>query len=147
MLKNGTSRRQPLTPLSVTFEFTVMGFGLTNASATFYVVDESRLASVFAEIRSRFFLDDILMFSRAWKEHLDHLDAVLSALHDQSLFCNIMICGFALDSVRFLGHVLDCIRLRPDPEKIMVVRHQKEPISVTGVRQFLGFSDYFRHFV
>ena len=87
------------------------------------------------------------MFSRSWKEHLDHLDAVLSALHDQSLFCNIVKCEFALDSVRFLGHIVDGIRLRPDPEKIMVVRDWKEPNSVTGVRQFLGFTNYFRRFI
>ena len=37
------------------FEFTVMGFGLTNAPATFMsLIDESRLASVFTEIRGRF---------------------------------------------------------------------------------------------
>ena len=62
------------------------------------------------------------MLSRTLKEYLDNLDAVLSALHDQSLFCNIVKCEFALDSVRFLGHIVDGIRLRPDPEKIMVVR-------------------------
>ena len=90
------------------------------------------------------FLDDILVLSGTWTEHLDHLDAVLSALHDQSLFCNIVKCEFALDSVRFLGHIVDGIRLRPDPEKIMVVRDWKEPNSVTGVRQFLGFTNYFR---
>ena len=76
-----------------------------------------------------------------------HLDAVLSALHDQSLFCNIVKCEFALDSVRFLGHIVDGNRLRPDPEKIMVVRDWKEPNSVTGVRQFLGFTNYFRRFI
>ena len=49
------------------------------------------------------FLDDILVFSRTWKEHRDHLDAVLSALHDQSLFCNIVKCEFALEQCAILG--------------------------------------------
>ena len=128
------------------FEFTVMGFGLTNAPATFM----SLMNPVLRPFLRKFvvvFPDDILAFSRAWKEHLDHLDAVLSALHDQSLFCNIVKCEFALDSVRFLGHIVDGIRRRPDPEKIMVVRDWKEPNSVTGVRQFLGFTNYFRRFI
>ena len=73
------------------------------------------------------FLDDILAFSCTCKDHLDYLDAVLSALRDQSLFCNIVKCEFALDSVRFLGHTVDGIRRRPDPEKIMVVCDWKEP--------------------
>ena len=58
-----------------------------------------------------------------------------------------MKCEFALDSKRFLGHIVDGIRLRPDPEKIMVVRDWKEPNYVTGVRQFLAFTNYFRRFI
>ena len=72
---------------------------------------------------------------------------MLSALHDLRLFCNIVKCKFALDSVRFLGHIVDGIRLRPDPQKIVVVRDWKEPNSVTGVRQFLGFTNCFCRFI
>ena len=98
------------------FEFTVMGFGLTNAPSTFM----SLMNDVLRPFLRKFlvvFLDDILVFSRTWKEHLDHLDAVLSAPHNQSLFCNIVKCEFALDSVRFLGHIVDGIRLRPDQRR------------------------------
>ena len=59
-----------------------MGFGLTNAPATFM----SLMNHVLRPFLRKFivvFLDDILVFSRTWKEHLDHLDAVLSALHDR----------------------------------------------------------------
>ena len=101
------------------FTYTVMGFGLTNAPATFMSLMNHVLRPFWRKF-AVVFLDDILVFSRTWKEHLDHLNAVLSALHDQSLFCNIAKCEFALESVRILGHIVDGIRLRPDPEKIMV---------------------------
>ena len=72
---------------------------------------------------------------------------MLSTLREQSLFCNVIKCEFALESVRFLGHIVSGIDLRPDPEKIHVVRDWKEPTSVTGIRQFLGFTNYFRRFI
>ena len=117
-----------------------MGFGLTNAPATFM----SLMNHIMQPFLMKFvvvFLDDILIFSSSWKEHLDHLDTVLCALRDQKLFCNVVKCEFALDpeSVRFLGHIVSGIDLRPDPEKIRVVQDWKEPTSVTGIRQFLGF--------
>ena len=72
---------------------------------------------------------------------------MFSALREQSLFCNIIKCEFALESVRFLSHTFSGIDLRPDPEKIRVVRDWKGPTSVTGIRQFLGFTNYFRRFI
>ena len=63
------------------------------------------------------------------------------------MFCNAIKCEFALDSIRFLGHFVDGTHLWPDPEKISVVRNWSAPTSVTGIRQFLGFTNYFRRFI
>ena len=128
------------------FEFTVMGFGLTNAPATFMAL----MNDVLRPFLRKFvvvFLDDILVFSRSWTEHLTHLDAVLTALKEQSLFCNFIKCEFALSSIKFLGHIVSGTSLKPDPEKLTVVQNWKTPTSVTEVRQFLGFTNYFRRFI
>ena len=128
------------------YELTVMGFGFTNAPATIM----SLMNHIMRPFLRKFvvvFLDDILVFSNSWKEHLEHLDPVLSTLRELSLFCNVIKCEFTLESVRFLGHIVSGIDLRPDPEKIRVVRNWKEPTSVTGIRQFLGFINYFRRFL
>ena len=124
-----------------------MGFSLTNAPATFM----SLINHIMRPFLRKFvvvFLDDILIFSIGWKEHLDHLDKVFCALRDQKLSsCNVVKCECALGSVRFLGHIVSGIDLRPHPEKICVVQDWKEPTSVTGIRQFLGFTNYFRRFI
>ena len=61
------------------YQFRVMGFGLTNAPATFTVLMNSVLRP-FIRVCVVVFLDDILIFSRTWSDHLKHLDEILSAL-------------------------------------------------------------------
>ena len=85
------------------YQFRVMGFGLTNAPATFM--------SLMNEVMRPFlrkcvivFLDDILVSSSSWQEHLEHLESVLSALEEAELFCNGPKCLFAMQCVKFLGH-------------------------------------------
>ena len=67
------------------FQFRVMGFGLTNAPATFM----SLMNEVLRPFLRRCvidFLDDILVFSKSWSENLQHLNQVLQALEKERFF-------------------------------------------------------------
>ena len=84
VLKTKTFPKTAIKTLFGHFEFMVMGFGLTNAPATFMAL----MNDVLRPFLRKFvvvFLDDTLVFSRSWTEHLSHLDAVLAALREQSL--------------------------------------------------------------
>jgi len=128
------------------FQFRVMGFGLTNAPATF----QSLMNNVLQPYLRKFvvvFLDDILIFSKSWEEHLQHIRTVLDAMRSNQLFCKSSKCEFGASDVLFLGHRIDGRSLSPDPSKIRAVQDWPAPSSVKEVRQFLGFANYFRRFI
>ena len=67
------------------FEYLVMPFGLCNAPATFQHV----MNTIFQEGLGSFvlvFLDDLLIYRKTLKEHLQHIWAVLKKLRSEKLF-------------------------------------------------------------
>ena len=129
------------------FQFRVMGFGLTNAPATF-MSSMNEVLRLFLRRCVIVFLDDILGFSKSWSKHLQHLHQVLQALEKERLFCNRKKCQFGLSQVKFLGgHVATGYSLSPDPEKLQAVANWPISKSVTDVRRFLGFTNFFRRFI
>ena len=68
------------------FQFRMMGFGLANAPATF----QTMMNHILRPHLRKFvvvFLDDILIFSRTWEEHMHHVRMVLDALKENQLCC------------------------------------------------------------
>ena len=93
------------------------------------------------------FLGDILIFSKDWKQHLRHVDDVLSTLEHEQLYCKASKCVFATDFGRFLGHIGTGDTIGPDPGMLQAVTNWPAPSSMKEVRRFLGFANYFRRFI
>jgi len=128
------------------FEWTVMPFGLKNATSTF----TRTMTEVFKDVGDSFlkiFVDDLNVHSEEWRDHLQHLGAVLSRLREVNLKLNPSKCYFAAASVVFLGHVVNKEGTRPDPSKIDAVRGFPTPMTVTTVRSFLGLTGYYRNYI
>lgn len=128
------------------FEWRVIPFGLTNAPAVFQAV----MNRVFSKYLNRFvciYLDDILVFSRTKEEHYEHIELVLQTLQAESLKANMKKCDFFKPELVFLGHVVTCQGLKPDPAKVSTVVDWPTPKSVYEVRSFLGLANYFRRYI
>lgn len=70
------------------YEWIVMGFGLTNAPATF----QGLINDVFRDLLGRgvmVYLDDILVYSRTKDEHLRHLRNTLQRLREHQLYAQL----------------------------------------------------------
>ena len=123
-----------------------MPFGLTNAPATFQrLMNEIFKEDIFKHVL--IFLDDLLVYSETPAEHLEHLEKVFLKLRAAGLKLKPKKCDLFQTQVNYLGHVLDKTGIRPDPKKLEAVRDWERPMTVSQVRSFTAFCNYYRKFV
>lgn len=128
------------------FECNRMGFGLTNAPATFQRLMERCMGEL--NLRDCLvFLDDILIFSETFDEHLDRLTAVFKRLETHCLKLKAKKCEFFKRSVTYLGHVVSEEGVATDPEKTKAIATWPVPHNIKTLRTFLGFAGYYRRYV
>ena len=128
------------------YEFLVMPFGVTNAPAAFMDL----MNRIFKRYLDEFvivFIDDILIYSKDEDQHAEHLRIVLQILKDQRLYAKFKKCEFWLDSVVFLGHIINGEGISVDTQKIRAIVDWQQPKTVFEVRSFLGLAGYYRRFV
>ena len=128
------------------FEFNQVPFGLCNAPATFSRLMDRVLAGLHWET-CLFYLDDIIVFSSTWEEHLARLREVFERLRQAKLKLGAAKCTFAAKEVSYLGHRVTEEGLLPDPSLLAAIRDIPPPTTATEVRSFLGLAGYYRRYV
>jgi len=91
--------------------------------------------------------DDVEMFFRSLEDHLTHLRQVMNKLRSANLKLKPSKCHFIRQSVEFLGHVITPSGVGPNTKEVVAVKEFPIPQSVSQVRQFLGLTSYYRHFI
>jgi hypothetical protein len=128
------------------YEFLVMPFGLMNAPLTFQrLVDK-----VFNQREKEFtiaYIDDIIIFSQTWKEHLEHIELALKRLKTANLKIRLKKCYFGKRSADYLGFVISGEGIRSNPAKVIQVQKMSPPANLSEVRAFLGMVGYYSKFV
>ena len=126
------------------FECNRMPFGLTNAPATFQRLMEMQLGDLpFVQL----YLDDIIVFSGTFSDHLERLEKTLQRLRASGLKLKPSKCHLFRKKVKYLGHIISEEGIETDPEKIDVIQKWPEPETVQDLRRVLGFFGYYRRFV
>src|SRR6266498_1777904 len=123
-----------------------MSFGLTNAPATF----QRLMNYILYDYLNDFvvvYLDDILVCSDTFEEHLVHLRKVFDKLREANLVIKLKKCKFEQRKIKFLEHTIGTDGLRTDPENIGKIINCPVPTDVTGVRKFMGLYNYYRKFI
>lgn len=128
------------------YEYTVVPFGLTNAPAAFMNI----MNDVFSDFVDKFvmvYLDDILIFSDSWEEHVKHIRLVLERLRKHKLYAKISKCKFGVQEADYLGFVLRAGKLAMNPNKTRAIEAWETPKTKKELQSFLGLVNYYRRFI
>ncbi|CAI7900352.1 unnamed protein product [Closterium sp. NIES-54] len=128
------------------YEYLVMPFGLYNAPTTFQAEMNHILRALLDECVV-VYLDDILIYSKNMKEHVENLRKVFEILRQNKFYVKLSKSDFALKKVQFLGHMVSAEGVHVDPRKIEAVKKWKVPENIKELQQFLGFTNYYNRFV
>ena len=93
------------------------------------------------------YLDDLIIFSNSFKQHLERLDIVLTRLQQCNLKLSADKCYFFQERVKFLGHIVSKDGIETDPDKIEKIKNWPRPNNPDELRSFVAFAGYYRRFV
>jgi transposase InsO family protein len=128
------------------YEYNRLPFGLSNSPATYQRAMEGILGDLHLKT-CLIYLDDIIIFSKTYEEHVTRLRQVLQRISDAGLKMAPKKCWFFQERVTYVGHCVSKDGLAPDPSKTEVIRDWPTPKTPEEVRRFLGFAGYYRKFV
>ena len=128
------------------YEYVTMPFGLCNAPATFQRLMDVCLAGLKYN-SCLVYIDDIIIFSKTYDEHLIRLQAVFERLRIAGLTLKPDKCHFMRTKILYLGHIISNAGQEPDPEKIRAVLNFPTPNTLKDIRAFVALCSYYRKFI
>ena len=128
------------------FEFNVLPFGVCNGPGTFQRLMNAVLAGLTWK-SCLVYLDDIIVFSKTFSDHIQRLREVLTRIRGAGLQLSSEKCQWFQREVTYLGHVVSTHGVATDPAKVERVSNWPTPTSVKELRSFLGLATYYRRFV
>jgi hypothetical protein len=93
------------------------------------------------------YLDDVVIHSETWEDHLERLRRVLMELRRAGLTANPKKCHLALPEAKYLGFQVGRGLIRPQEKKVAAILSAPRPTNKTQVRAFLGLAGYYRCFI
>ena len=105
----------------------------------------SRVLQDLLGVISYCYIDDIVVYSRHEKDHLQHLEMVLKKLSEAKLTLKLEKCQFFQTSIKYLGYNID--RTGISCNNSFKLTDCPRPHNVKTLQQFLGLVNYFRKFI
>ncbi|MBW0571504.1 hypothetical protein O181_111219 [Austropuccinia psidii MF-1] len=109
------------------YEYTRMPFGIKNAPAHFQRMMDTLFQDGILEGWMVVYIDDIIIYSETWEDHVQYRDRVLKLLA--------------------LGHKVSVLSLEIDQNKVAAVLQKPIPKSIKEMQSFLGFASYYRNHI
>jgi len=124
-----------------------MFFGLCNSPATFQAYMNQTFAKEINEGWLIVYMDDILIFLETLEKQKECTRRVLEMLRRESLFLKPEKCTFNAQEVEYLSMIIHPGQVAMDSTKLKGISEWQTPSSVKDVRSFLGFCNFYQHFI
>ena len=92
------------------------------------------------------YLDDLVVTGKTDREHISNLQKTLDRLRTAGFYFKMNKCKFFQPELRYLGHIIDKDRIRPQPEKLKAILEMSNPNNQKELRSFLGMVNYYDRF-
>ena len=123
-----------------------MPFGLTNAPALFQALINDTLRLCLNRFACAY-LDDIVVYSRTLKKHIQNVQEILKQLQARRLYVQKEKCKFHKKVIEFLGFAIDRGFIQIDLKKVKSVASWPESARLNHLQAFLGFANFYRRFI
>ena len=129
-----------------TFKYKVLPFGLINGPAFYQQYMNEVLFNFFNHFVQVYF-NDILIYSRTHRKHINHVHSVLRRLQEAGLQADIWKCKFHVQKTKFLKLILTTEKLEVNSEKIEAIKNWPTSNNLKSTQSFLRFCNFYRHFI
>ncbi|GFX19584.1 retrovirus-related Pol polyprotein from transposon 297 [Trichonephila clavipes] len=129
-----------------TFAFLRMPFGLSGVAPNF----QTAIDIILKPVLGRFvmcYMDDVIITSPSFNEHIDHLNQVFALLRDAGLTLNKVKCHFARDKLKYFGLIISKEGIDAGNNKVKAITEMKPPKNNKGVSKFLGMAGWYQKFI
>jgi hypothetical protein len=122
--------------------FKVAPFGFTNSPAHMQRFMDSRLRDIKPYVRC--YVDDIVVHSRTFEEHIQHLSSVFQILQKAGLYLSPKKCHLGYHSVKLLGRLVDRLGLSTLKDRTDAIQQLAFPRTLQQLESFIGSANYNR---
>ena len=126
------------------FEFVRMPFGLMNSAATFNRLMRKVLGSIPGV---GCFVDDVIIYSQTWSEHLNIIDEVFFKLGEAGLTVRPSKCMIGFHTIEFLGHEIGENTIAPRKQKVSQILEVERPTTKKQVKSYIALAGYYSKFI
>ena len=132
------------TPFGV-FQWKRLPMGMKTSPAAFNAMLAKALSGL--EDICGLYLDDIVVFSKSWEEHIRHIELILQRLKSYGLTIKLSKCFFACPEIEFLGHMVDFGTVSPKQLKVMDLLNTTRPEGKRQLQSWFGLSGYYQRYI
>jgi hypothetical protein len=129
------------------YEWVSLPFGLKSSPAIFQRILSGIIRRNNLESFCCNYIDDILIFSKTFEEHLSHLEALMQAIEKEGFRLKFIKCNFASNSVKYLGHVIEKNSVKPLNDNLIAIKDFPIPKTKKNIRQFLGKINFYHKYI